>query len=87
MIKGIPTPHKGDDLIVGHISIECTDLEATLHKLKELGCHFKQNISVPDPKKSKGNIFENVGDKKTQTSVVQYFITGFILSFSRNKHF
>jgi catechol 2,3-dioxygenase-like lactoylglutathione lyase family enzyme len=73
LIKGIPTVHEGDDLIVGHISFESENILLVLEKLKILNIPFKQNISVPDPEKSSKSIFEGTSTK--QTDVVQFFVT------------
>jgi len=74
LIKGVPTVHQGDDLIVGHISVETDHVDLVLERLKALKIPFKQNISVPDPKKSRENKFE--GEHTTKpTGVVQYFLT------------
>lgn len=75
LIKGVPTVHHGNDLVVGHISVESTDISAVLKRLDEMKVHYKQNISVPDPKKSRASVFESFDDKNNQTAVVQYFLT------------
>ena len=73
LIKGVPTVHEGDDLIVGHISFESENMASVLERLKALHIPFKQNISVPDPEKSRASIFEGTSTK--QTDVVQFFVT------------
>lgn len=71
LIKGVPVVHSGDDLIVGHISIETYDIAQVPKMLKKLGIPYRQNVSVP-----KG---EDGGDKGTNDSnendmiVRQYF--------------
>ncbi|CAF1045384.1 unnamed protein product [Adineta steineri] len=74
LIKGIPVPPPEDNLIVGHIALETTDVKLTLQKLIEMKVEFRQNISVPDPKTSRENRFEG-GASKGPTGVVQYFFT------------
>lgn len=74
LIKGIPVPPSDDNLIVGHISLETDHVELVLDKLRAMNVEFRQNISVPDPKKSRENRFEGpVG--KQPTGVIQYFFT------------
>lgn len=71
LIKGKPLVPSGDDLIVGHISVEVEDIGKIPKALKELGVPFRQNVSVP-----KG---EDGGGDGTNTSndnskiVRQYF--------------
>ena len=83
LIKGNPVVASGEDLIVGHISLEVDpeliESGAIAKRLEELGVHWRQNISVPDPKKSRENKFENAqgaeGEPvKPTTGVVQYFL-------------
>lgn len=75
--------HSGDDLIVGHMSLEVDpdyiESGAIAADLERLGVPYRQNISVPDPKKSRENKFEasqgEVGAvAKATTGVVQFFI-------------
>ena len=51
LIKGVPLVHSGDDLIVGHISLECegglTKMAEVKEKLDAMGVYYRQNISVP----------------------------------------
>ena len=47
LIKGTPLVHSGEDLIVGHISIETFEIDKVPGKLRALGVPFRQNVSVP----------------------------------------
>mmetsp|Transcript_131519 Transcript_131519/g.366533 ORF Transcript_131519/g.366533 Transcript_131519/m.366533 type:complete len:465 (-) Transcript_131519:84-1478(-) len=72
LIKGVPNAPSGRDLIVSHIALDTDYPEKVLEKLMELDVPFRQNISVPDPKKARENLvecFENADGK-----VTQYFI-------------
>jgi len=53
LIKGPPLAPKGDNLIVGHISVETDDIEGVLEKLNEMKVPFSRNVSVPDATESK----------------------------------
>lgn len=72
LIKGVPVVHSGEDLIVSHMSLESERPDLILEKLIELNVPFRQNISVPDPKKARENLVENFTDSKGK--VTQYFI-------------
>ena len=41
--------HPDDDLIVGHISLVVSDMQALRRRLKELEVPFRKNVSVPSP--------------------------------------
>jgi len=72
LIKGVPNAPSGRDLIVSHIALDTDHPDKVLEKLRELDVPFRQNISVPDPKKARENLvecFENADGK-----VTQYFI-------------
>lgn len=74
LIKGVPVTPSKDNLIVGHIALETDHVELVLEKLRQYNIEFRQNISVPDPEKSRENKFE--GANATQkTRVIQYFFT------------
>ena len=47
LVKGIPAVHKGDNLIVSHISLETYNVKEALLRLKKMGIPYAQNISVP----------------------------------------
>lgn len=49
LIKGRPVVHPDDDLIVGHISLVVSDMQALRNRLKELDVPFRKNVSVPSP--------------------------------------
>ncbi|CAJ1393617.1 unnamed protein product [Effrenium voratum] len=72
LIKGVPNAPSGRDLIVSHIALETDHPEKVLEKLLEFEVPFRQNISVPDPKKARDNLveaFENSDGK-----ITQYFV-------------
>ena len=51
-IKGRPAVHPDDDLIVGHIALNCGedyDVRQLMSRLRELGVPYRENISVPNP--------------------------------------
>jgi len=72
LIKGRPVVHSGEDLIVSHLALETENPELVLEKLIEMNVPFRQNISVPDPKKARENTVESFTDSKGK--VTQYFI-------------
>ena len=74
LIKGVPVPPCDDNLIVGHISLETEHVDLVLQKLRDMNIQFRQNISVPDSKKSRANRFEG-HEGKQSTGVIQYFFT------------
>ena len=49
LIKGRPSVHSDDDLIVSHIAITVSDMNTMRKKLKSLGVKYRTNISVPNP--------------------------------------
>jgi len=53
LIKGTPLVFTGDNLIVGHISVETDNTEEVLKKLTELKVPFSRNVSVPDALESR----------------------------------
>lgn len=72
LIKGIPIVHSGDDLIVGHISIDVKDIGKVPSALRKLRVPFRQNVSVPKGKDS-GKKGTN-SEKDSEGIVRQYFI-------------
>jgi len=60
LIKGKPAVHKGDNLIVSHISLETDNIQEVLTQLQRLGVSYSRNVSVP------------TGDESA--IVTQYFI-------------
>jgi len=54
LILGIPVVPSGKDLIVGHISLETTDIGEVLRQLKMRGVPFQTNVSVPKGDESEG---------------------------------
>ena len=53
--------------------MESNDIEGVVRRLSELGVHYSKSVSVPDPKKSRANKFEENLETKP-TAVVQYFL-------------
>merc|ERR1712176_101192 len=71
LIKGIPVVHSGDDLIVGHISLETYDIDRVPEILKAKGISFRQNVSVPKGTMTKGS---GTNDSSNNSAIVkQYF--------------
>lgn len=73
LIKGRPVVHDGEDLIVSHVALETEHPDVVLEKLISMGVPFRQNVSVPDPKKSA----ENNGAEDFSSSmgkVIQFFV-------------
>lgn len=72
LIKGVPNAPSGRDLIVSHIALETDQPDKVRQKLMEYDVPFRQNISVPDPKRARENLvesFENSEGKITQYSI------------------
>merc|ERR1719410_1233272 len=79
LIKGNPIVPSGEDLIVGHISLECSNMDQVLNGLRNMGIPYEQNISVPS---GKGQGASQGGDLKN--TVIQYFVRdpdGYYLEF------
>lgn len=73
LIKGRPVVHDGEDLIVSHVALETEHPDAVLDKLISMGVPFRQNVSVPDPKKSAEN--NGAEDFSSSTGkVIQFFV-------------
>ena len=49
LIKGRPSVHPDDDLIVGHIAIDVSDVDEIRNRLKALNIASRTNVSVPNP--------------------------------------
>ena len=47
LIKGKPVVHEGDDLVVGHISLDAENIGGVLEKLQKMNVPFRKNTSVP----------------------------------------
>lgn len=71
LIKGVPAVHSGDDLIVGHISIETPHISQVPTILNSIGVPFRQNVSVPKGKDS-GQGTNTSAD--SEMIVQQYFV-------------
>ena len=74
LIKGIPVTPSKDNLIVGHISLDTPNVALVYQRLRAMNVEFRQNISVPDAKKSRNNRFEGPENKQS-SDVIQYFVT------------
>ena len=72
LIKGVPNAPTGRDLIVSHIALETEHPEKVLEKLLEFEVPFRQNISVPDPKKARDNLVEAF--ENSEGKITQYFV-------------
>ena len=72
LIKGVPNAPSGRDLIVSHIALETTEPHKVLEKLLEYEVPFRQNISVPDPKKARDNLVEAF--ENSEGKITQYFV-------------
>lgn len=72
LIKGTPVVHSGEDLIVGHISIETFNIEKVPTILRKLGVPFRQNVSVPSRADAGGSTSNN--SKRGDNFMRQYFI-------------
>ena len=72
LIKGVPNAPTGRDLIVSHIALETEQPHKVLEKLLEFEVPFRQNISVPDPKKARENLVEAF--ETSEGKITQYFV-------------
>eukprot|EP00438_Fugacium_kawagutii_P005219 Skav210767 [mRNA] locus=scaffold3765:20892:21674:+ [translate_table: standard] len=72
LIKGVPNAPTGRDLIVSHIALETVHPHKVLEKLIEFEVPFRQNISVPDPKKARENLVEAF--ETSEGKITQYFV-------------
>lgn len=72
LIKGQPIVADGSNLIVGHISLQVSDIDKVPELLRAQGVSFEQNVSVP-----KGVQAAGVGTNETadgSVAVKQYFV-------------
>ena len=60
LIKGRPSVHADDDLIVGHIALVVADMPALKRRLDQLGVPSRKNISVPNPDDDDTGVVEQV---------------------------
>eukprot|EP00438_Fugacium_kawagutii_P023520 Skav207253 [mRNA] locus=scaffold2560:43425:43906:+ [translate_table: standard] len=72
LIKGVPNAPTGRDLIVSHMALDTDYPEKVLEKLLEFDVPFRQNISVPDPKKARENLVEAF--ENSEGKITQYFV-------------
>lgn len=71
LIKGTPIVPSGDDLIVGHISIETLEIEKVPEILRKMKVPFQQNVSVPKA----ADAGQGTNESNTSDQIVkQYFI-------------
>ena len=68
----MPNAPTGRDLIVSHIALETDYPHKVLEKLLEFEVPFRQNISVPDPKKARENLVEAF--ETSEGKITQYFV-------------
>ena len=62
LIKGRPSVHPDDDLIVSHIAITVSDMAALKQKFVQMGVTHRKNVSVPNPADADTGIVEQVYD-------------------------
>ena len=72
LIKGVPNAPTGRDLIVSHLALETDYPEKVLEKLIEFEVPFRQNVSVPDPKKARDNMVECF--ESSEGKIMQFFV-------------
>lgn len=72
LIKGKPVVYDGDDLVVGHISIDAQDINGVLTKLKMLKVPYRKNTSVPSGADA-GTTNTNENDNMMSTKIVTQF--------------
>jgi len=58
LIKGRPSVHPDDDLIVSHIAITVSDMAALKQKFVQMGVTHRKNVSVPNPADADTGIVE-----------------------------
>lgn len=71
LIKGDPLVHSGENLVVGHISLEVSDIDRVPKILEATGWPFEQNVTVP-----KGRISQGSGTNSSMDGhdVKQFFL-------------
>mmetsp|Transcript_7977 Transcript_7977/g.11515 ORF Transcript_7977/g.11515 Transcript_7977/m.11515 type:complete len:577 (-) Transcript_7977:235-1965(-) len=63
LIKGAPVVPGGDDLVVGHLSLDATDIQGLQSKLRSMNIPFRKNLAVPSGANADNNMI-----------VEQYFV-------------
>merc|ERR1712137_707990 len=71
LIKGKPVVHTGDDLIVGHISLETYNIDRVPGILDAMGIPYRKNVSVPKGVSTKGSGTNS--EENSSSAVKQYF--------------
>lgn len=66
LIKGIPLIPVVDNLQVGHMSFEASNIEEVLRKLREFKIPYRRNLAITHPQPK---------DPTKKVGVIQYFIT------------
>ena len=66
LIKGIPLIPPVDNLQVGHISFEASDINEVLRKLREFKIRYRRNLAIAHPRPN---------DPQHKAGIIQYFIT------------
>jgi lactoylglutathione lyase len=74
LIKGKPVVHEGDDLVVGHISLDAVNVGAVLAKLQKMNVPFRKNTSVPAGKDAGSMNTNSNNDMMSSKIVTQFFI-------------
>mmetsp|Transcript_11258 Transcript_11258/g.22469 ORF Transcript_11258/g.22469 Transcript_11258/m.22469 type:complete len:215 (-) Transcript_11258:313-957(-) len=74
LIKGKPIVPEGDDLVVGHISIDSDNVLGALDKLQKMNVPFRKNSSVPAGADA-GSMNTNANDDMMSDKIVtQFFV-------------
>lgn len=71
LIKGKPVVHEGDDLVVGHISLDAVNIGGVLEKLQKMKVPFRKNTSVPAGKDAGSMNTNENNDMMSSTIVTQ----------------
>jgi lactoylglutathione lyase len=74
LIKGKPVVHEGDDLVVGHISLDAVNIGGVLAKLRKMNVAFRKNTSVPAGKDAGSMNTNSNNDMMSSKIVTQFFI-------------
>ena len=85
LIKGNPVVHQGDDLVVGHISLNAVNIGCVLEKLRLMNVPFRKNTSVPagkDAGSMNTNKNNDMMSSKIVTQVSPIIICFFCITFT-----
>ena len=69
LIKGKPVVHEGDDLVVGHISLDAENVGGVLTKLQKMNVPFRKNTSLPSGKDA-GSMNTNKNNDMMSSKIV-----------------